>query len=65
MAEILFYKGSGVRTKELRHQLGFSRPAYYKNESGETFPGIPTLRLLEKEYDIFRERNGREISDRE
>lgn len=63
MAEILFYKGSGSRIKELRHQLGLSRkdmarrlglsrPAYYKNESGDTFPGIPTLRLLEKEYDI-------------
>jgi hypothetical protein len=26
--------------------------AYYRNENGETFPGVPTMKLLEKEYDI-------------
>ncbi len=63
MSDAMVFKGSGARLKKFREELGLSRQdmvrrlglsrtAYYKNESGETFPGGPTLQLLVKEHDI-------------
>lgn len=58
-----FYEGSGKRLavlrmqmdlsrKEMANRLGLSWPAYYKNETGETFPRSGTIKKLEKEFDI-------------
>jgi len=33
-------------------ELGINRSSYYKNETGETFPGTNTLYWLQKKYDI-------------
>lgn len=63
MIKSMLFQGSGVRLKELRQQLGLSPKemshrlqlniqTYYKNESGENFPGAATINILEKEYDI-------------
>lgn len=63
MAQQTYFEGSGKRLSLVRRQLGLSRkdmaarlglswPAYYKNESGETFPRPSTVKRLEKEYDI-------------
>ncbi len=63
MAAQTYFEGTGKRLGIIRRQLGISRKdmagrlglswaAYYKNESGETFPRQTTLIRLEKEYDI-------------
>lgn len=63
MSESIPFKGSGVRLRELRRQLGVDRTemarrlrvspqAYNKNDRGITFPGKESLEILEKEYDI-------------
>ncbi len=33
-------------------ELGLNRSSYYKNETGESFPGTNTLYWLQKKYDI-------------
>jgi DNA-binding XRE family transcriptional regulator len=49
-----FYKGVSERLVNVRHRLDYSRQemarvlginahGYYKNESGDTFTGVPTL----------------------
>ncbi len=54
---------SGLKMNKLRELLNYSReqmasyfkitgPAYWKNEKGETFPGIGTLSLLSADHDI-------------
>ena len=63
MTKQVYFQGTGRRLSIIRQRLGFSRrdmayrlglsfPAYYKNESGETFPRQSTVIRLEKEYDI-------------
>jgi len=58
-----FYQGVGERLAKVRRQLNYSRQemarmlglnhsGYSKNESGETFPGVNTLSLLQKNFDI-------------
>ncbi len=58
-----FYQGVGERLAKVRRHLNYSRPemarilglknsGYSKNESGETFPGVNTLSLLQKNFDI-------------
>ncbi|MCP5102815.1 MAG: helix-turn-helix transcriptional regulator [bacterium] len=56
-------QGAGLRLREVREQLRFSpvemaarmgikAGSYYKNENGETFPGLRTLARLQKDFDI-------------
>lgn len=63
MTKQVYYQGTGRRLsiirqqlelsrKDMAYRLGLSFPAYYKNESGETFPRQATVIRLEKEYDI-------------
>lgn len=55
--------GVGNRMKQIRSsihlnqsqmaaKLGLSQSAYYKNETGETVPGLPTLNYLQTNLDI-------------
>ena len=57
------YKGVSERLGNVRHQLNYSPQemarvlgikahGYYKNESGDTFPGVSTLDRLQKNFDI-------------
>ncbi|NIM15965.1 MAG: helix-turn-helix domain-containing protein [Candidatus Aminicenantes bacterium] len=56
-------QGAGLRLKKVRELLNFPRKemarrldvknvTYYKNENGETFPGLQTLSRLSNEFDI-------------
>jgi len=56
-------QGAGLRLRKIREQLRFSRVemaarmgiksvSYYKNENGETFPGLRSLDRLQKDFDI-------------
>lgn len=56
-------QGAGLRLRKVRDQLRFSRVemaarmgikpvGYYKNENGETFPGLRSLDRLQKDFDI-------------
>ena len=58
-----FYQGVGERLAKVRRQLNYSRQemarmlglkysGYFKNETGETFPSVSTLSLLQKNFDI-------------
>ena len=58
-----FHQGVGERLAKVRHQLKYSRQemarvlglkssGYSKNESGDTLPGLTTLNLLQKNFDI-------------
>ncbi|NIM17439.1 MAG: helix-turn-helix domain-containing protein [Candidatus Aminicenantes bacterium] len=38
--------------QEMASALGLKRSGYFKNEEGETFPGVSTLFRLQKNYDI-------------
>ena len=37
---------------EMAAELGLHRTSYYKNETGETFPGTESLHRLQKHFDI-------------
>ncbi|MCP5105554.1 MAG: helix-turn-helix transcriptional regulator [bacterium] len=37
---------------DMAAQLGINRTSYYKNETGESFPGTNTLYWLQKKFDI-------------
>jgi len=63
MARKTYYAGSGKRLSMVRKQIGISRKdmagrlglspsAYYKNETGETFPRPSIVVRLEKEYGV-------------
>ncbi len=63
MKEGAYFEGTGGRIKKIRDQLGISREdmarrlgvswaAYYKNETGFTFPRTAVLKRMENEYDI-------------
>jgi len=45
-------KQLGFDRKEMARHFGISIPAYYKNESGKSFPGVKTLYQLSREHDI-------------
>lgn len=56
-------QGAGLRLIKIREQLRFSRAemaarmgikpvGYYKNENGETFPGLRSLDRMQKDFDI-------------
>ena len=58
-----FNQSVGERLAKVRRQLNYSRSemagilglkhsGYSKNETGETFPGVYTLNLLQKNFDI-------------
>ena len=55
--------GTGRRLRQLRNhfnysldemarKLGLSKSGYFKNEGGSSFPGLKTLDLLQRSYDI-------------
>jgi transcriptional regulator with XRE-family HTH domain len=41
-----------LSTIEMARKLGIIRTAYYKNESGETLPGLTSLLRMKKDLDI-------------